>query len=624
MDFEGVLHLLLLGLLALPPDLEGVGVLPGRLGQLAGHELVRDGVGIQVDAVQADGLRHAALEGHLVDGAEVAEHLGAGEARQRLGHEDGHLVVTGRRLQAAGQLHVRGQVRGVDLEVGADGALDGPTVVQAEAHGHAVVRDPREKGRVLAVVLQYRGLVDRGEDLYERGDAHVDHLCADLLRGLLAHAPHDEEGLADVPVRGPVPGVDGAVYDLRQLVHEDHDLVLQDLGRVREVPDVAEAENGVDPAARDHGVDRRRVFAHVLDDDLRPSLAESEGEQLPQLDDGVLQDLGLHRLLLDRLRPTAAALGQPAPCLVPARVSRQQRPALAHSLALLVQGALAVRLVAELHGVERVVPDLLHQRDHALDGLEHEDVRVPAKDHGAECEDEADEQGLQDAVDGRSERVGPRVEHEDHGPLLANRQQLRLDPCLLLNAEVLRALDLLLGRDRQPRVVLQALYGVADGGAPSIQALGQVRPHGACQGRVHEKEVHVLLEGLLREAPEVHPRVRAGVEADPCQAELATAVERFLEAGHAIPVVIQMVLADVHRQLLFEVAASEVGAGVVARRRVLQRCRARQTLLEDGGHNVGAVLGRGRDLPEPSLDADDWQHDQHRQDEHDDLLRRHL
>mmetsp|Transcript_10788 Transcript_10788/g.31943 ORF Transcript_10788/g.31943 Transcript_10788/m.31943 type:complete len:219 (+) Transcript_10788:821-1477(+) len=218
---------------------------------------------------------------------------------------------------------------------------------------------------------------------------------------MAGQAPREEEGVPNVLVGAAEKLMDAGMHHVRDPVDEDHDLVLQDLGRVGEIPDVAETEDGLHAPPGDHGVQRRAVAAlHVEADDLGAGLAEPQGEQRADLDDRFLEDHRLHGLR-NVLRPLVlrdAHRGQhPPPELLHDRLlGRQLRHhrsgvvpvveavALPHARA--ADLLLLVLLVADGHGLERVVPDSVQLGDHALDRRQHQLVRVAGEGHGPEAQ----------------------------------------------------------------------------------------------------------------------------------------------------------------------------------------------------------------------------------------------
>mmetsp|Transcript_8444 Transcript_8444/g.26259 ORF Transcript_8444/g.26259 Transcript_8444/m.26259 type:complete len:329 (+) Transcript_8444:796-1782(+) len=324
---------------------------------------------------------------------------------------------------------MRREVGGVDLELRADGPFDGPAIVQAKTHTHTIVRKPRQERWVLAVVLEYPRLVNCRNHLHKGDHAHVPHFGAVCLCEVLAHSPHNKEGVPDVAVGRTMPCVHNVVHNLCNLVYKHHDLVLQHLRRICEVPDVTEAEHGINLVARDHGVHCGTVVIHVLPDDLRASFTESQREQLPKFDDGILQDLGFQSLHLDISSPMPTSA---TPVLVlSARAGRL--------LFLLL--LLPVRLISQLHGVQWVVPNLFDLGDHPLDGLQHQHVGIVAEDHGANGQNGADEDRLDDVVDCRTQHPRTQVEHKNDARNLVEIHQSRCNRVSFLEAEVFRATD---------------------------------------------------------------------------------------------------------------------------------------------------------------------------------------
>ena len=87
------------------------------------------------------------------------------------------------------------------------------------------------------------------------------------------------------------------MHNCTNFVDENHDSFLEDFGGISEVPDVAEAEDGDDLLSGQHGVDLSSA-GHVLRDDFAARLSEAQREQGADLDDGLLQNDGLHGPLL--------------------------------------------------------------------------------------------------------------------------------------------------------------------------------------------------------------------------------------------------------------------------------------------------------------------------------------
>ena len=165
---------------------------------------------------------------------------------------------------------------------------------------------------------------------------------------LLWKLPHEEESVADVFIRGSAVKVHLHVDDLADGVDELHDALLEHLGGIGELTNVAEAEDGDDFLPRDHGVDLAAAF-HVLGDDLGAGFAESDGEEPADLGDGVLEHARLH------LRATV------------------------------------VVVLKHLEAFQRVLAHLTDLLDHAFNRLEHEGVGILAEQHRAEPEHETHE-----------------------------------------------------------------------------------------------------------------------------------------------------------------------------------------------------------------------------------------
>mmetsp|Transcript_95904 Transcript_95904/g.254774 ORF Transcript_95904/g.254774 Transcript_95904/m.254774 type:complete len:380 (-) Transcript_95904:852-1991(-) len=357
---------------------------------------------VQVDRVEPDRLL-GALDGDVVDQTADHGHVMAAEIEHEVGDEypDAKLLRCG--LQAGGHVDVRREVRCVDLELAAYGALDGPATMQTEAHLHAVVGDALQQARVPAVYGQDAGLVDLGYNLDEGHDGHVRQLGL-LLRARPGEAPDDEEGVADVLVRSPVEVVHAAVHNLAHLVHEDHDLLLQHLRRVCEVADAAEADDGVNLLPRHHRVHPSAVATlHVLPDDLGAGLAKTQREQSTKFDDGLLEDDRFHGL------PDLFCMACPV----------QQLPEGAH-LGELLTALHALDLfapvlqVAKLHGLQWIVPDGLHLGDHALNRFEQQLVGIDVEGPHADANGKADEDGLEHAQPSLQLRRSPTIKGKNH------------------------------------------------------------------------------------------------------------------------------------------------------------------------------------------------------------------
>ena len=72
------------------------------------------------------------------------------------------------------------------------------------------------------------------------------------------------------------------MYDLTNLVNEQHDPFLEDLSCIGKSTDIAEAKDGDDLLSGEHRV-HIVTLAHILTDNLRPSLTKADGKQAPDL-----------------------------------------------------------------------------------------------------------------------------------------------------------------------------------------------------------------------------------------------------------------------------------------------------------------------------------------------------
>mmetsp|Transcript_54683 Transcript_54683/g.144025 ORF Transcript_54683/g.144025 Transcript_54683/m.144025 type:complete len:404 (-) Transcript_54683:1144-2355(-) len=257
---------------------------------------------IEVEAVQPE-LLGEAPDAHVVDEPALLPELRGQERAHRAAQEDEHAVHLRRRLELGHQVHVGAQVRGVDLEVRADGPLNRPAGVQSEAHAHAVVGKSPQELRVGAVLGHRRRLVENADDLHGTDQGQVADALM-LLFEVIREAPGQEEGVSHVPVRAAVELVGAVVDDTRDAVHKDHDVILEDFRGIGEVPDAAIAEDGLHLPPGDHGVQRGAVTdPHVLGNDPGAGLPKAEGEERADLDDCLLQHHRLHGLWRLRFLP---------------------------------------------------------------------------------------------------------------------------------------------------------------------------------------------------------------------------------------------------------------------------------------------------------------------------------
>mmetsp|Transcript_100751 Transcript_100751/g.183751 ORF Transcript_100751/g.183751 Transcript_100751/m.183751 type:complete len:205 (-) Transcript_100751:1084-1698(-) len=204
----------------------------------------------------------------MVDGAEIFHHVGTAEHGQRLTHQDKHLVLLRRSFEPARHVHMRRQVRRINFELGADGARNSPAVVQAKSHPHPIVWQSGQESRVFTVVLENSRFVDRSNHLHKGNDAHLGHLRSHLLSEVLAHAPNYQESVAYITIGSTMPRLYNCVHNLCNLIHKDHDLVLQYLCCVCEVPNVAKTKDSFHLVAGNHRIHSGTVVVHVLANDL--------------------------------------------------------------------------------------------------------------------------------------------------------------------------------------------------------------------------------------------------------------------------------------------------------------------------------------------------------------------
>mmetsp|Transcript_43821 Transcript_43821/g.76977 ORF Transcript_43821/g.76977 Transcript_43821/m.76977 type:complete len:253 (-) Transcript_43821:2015-2773(-) len=197
-------------------------------------------------------------------------------------------------LKPRGHIDVRRQVRGIDLELAANGTLNGPATVEPKAHLHAVVGHTLQHARVASVLREHWRLVDRGNDPDERHNRHVRQLRLPIHRHA-GEAPDKEEGIADVLVGCAMVVINTTMDNLPHLVHKQHHLLFQNLRGIRETSNVAEADDCIHLLPWHHGVDPSTVSTlHVLPDDLSTCLAKAQCKETAQLDDGLLKDDRLH------------------------------------------------------------------------------------------------------------------------------------------------------------------------------------------------------------------------------------------------------------------------------------------------------------------------------------------
>ena len=267
-------------------------VLPGRR---------RDLVVIEIDRIQPYRLL-TALHSHAVDVPEIRLHVRSQQIVQVLTYQEVHTELLRRSLQPRSHVHVWTEVRCIDLVLRADRALDGPSDVEPESHRNGEIGHAGLEPAVQAVLEHQWVLVYLDEGLHEakhreiRQDAQVPPVLPLYGVGLvvervllLRDLPHQQEGLADVLVRAPAVTVHRFVHQRTDLVHEDQNLLLEHLSHLREVPDIAKAENRAFFLALYH-----RVHVSLLDyvraDDLGTRAAEDYRQKRTNFDDGITDD----------------------------------------------------------------------------------------------------------------------------------------------------------------------------------------------------------------------------------------------------------------------------------------------------------------------------------------------
>mmetsp|Transcript_19593 Transcript_19593/g.52963 ORF Transcript_19593/g.52963 Transcript_19593/m.52963 type:complete len:371 (-) Transcript_19593:1034-2146(-) len=235
----------------------------------------------------------AALERDVVDEPDADLDVVGEEVVELARHEDVGRVDLGRRLEAVRDLDLGREVGAVDLGGAADGPLNRPTEVEAEAD-------------LGAVLVSAKLLVDRlhvGHQLQRLRRSHFAHASAEGSEGAVDYLgvvvqplwpPHDEKGVADVLVGLPIVVVARLVDNLADRIGEEHHLVLQALDGVGELADVAEAVRALLLAAADHQIELRRVrVGEVGRDDLVACAAEAQLHEPHNLGERDAHRLGL-------------------------------------------------------------------------------------------------------------------------------------------------------------------------------------------------------------------------------------------------------------------------------------------------------------------------------------------
>mmetsp|Transcript_54220 Transcript_54220/g.118687 ORF Transcript_54220/g.118687 Transcript_54220/m.118687 type:complete len:250 (+) Transcript_54220:579-1328(+) len=232
----------------------------------------------------------------MVDDATFLSNLNRHEFNDGVGHQNEAAVLLGDGLKSGSHVDVGAQVRSINLELRADGALNGPTTVKPETHADAIVGQPLRKLRMISVLCQQGGFVDLSDDLDEGEQRHICQLL--LLRcAVIRKSPGEQKCFTDVLVRIPKEFIDARMNHRCDAVHKDHHLILEDFRCIRKVSDITEAEDRLYPPTRDHGVECCTISStHVLTNNLCTSLSKTQSQQGTNLDDGLFQHDSFHRL----------------------------------------------------------------------------------------------------------------------------------------------------------------------------------------------------------------------------------------------------------------------------------------------------------------------------------------
>mmetsp|Transcript_2480 Transcript_2480/g.5670 ORF Transcript_2480/g.5670 Transcript_2480/m.5670 type:complete len:306 (-) Transcript_2480:167-1084(-) len=194
------------------------------------------------------------------------------------------------------------------------------------------------------------------------------------------------------------------MHNLGNLVDEDHDLVLEDLGAVGKILDLAISKNTVHHAAWDHGIDPGGVAPlHILADNLSSSLSKPQGKKTADLNDGLLQDYCLHGLLLLLALP-------------------KLRPPLVLLLFLQAKGSLLLPVcpVSQLNGRHGRVPDHQQLPADSLNWIQDQVLGPGGQGYSGTSQQDTNEEGLPHIEQGFECCVCPlvKIDHDDSRLLL--------------------------------------------------------------------------------------------------------------------------------------------------------------------------------------------------------------
>ena len=139
--------------------------------------------------------------------------------------------------------------------------------MQAETHLYAVIWYSRIEKGIFLVSNKFPRLLDSRNDLDKGNYSHVsqllDLICLhqeDVTRRLsdnilLVKLPDKQESITNVLIRRPGVRIDDVMHDFSDLVHEDHNILLEDFCRICEITNITESEDTHDLASREDRVD---------------------------------------------------------------------------------------------------------------------------------------------------------------------------------------------------------------------------------------------------------------------------------------------------------------------------------------------------------------------------------
>ena len=127
----------------------------------------------------------------------------------------------------------------------------------------------------------YQGHIAKLRNFVGWNQAQLSCIVVKLLT-VLIELPDEQERISNVLVGGTLETIDDSVNNLTDFVHKEHNAFLKHLSCVCEPSDIAEAE---DAHAFETGQERVYIvtLAHILTDNLRPSLTKTDGKQASDL-----------------------------------------------------------------------------------------------------------------------------------------------------------------------------------------------------------------------------------------------------------------------------------------------------------------------------------------------------